>query len=181
MTRQFQIDFLKILKSSYKQDLARVCVKCWDTSEVEMRMMFNSKITMMTASMQMSAAAIMLVIPLMLSADTIFHKDGHEVTCKAVKSGDLLSFLPGKWEQFDLTIMHGSHLKYVCLAEKKYEPLVIGELAVLTGFYDCDLRYGAHGIWKYPNNFRVRLFSGTSEAEKDVCKQFIDKHLRLAQ
>ncbi len=132
---------------------------------------------MLVAALQASAAAIMVAAPMISSAGEIFRKDGHEITCKAATS--LLSLPFAAWQRFDLTIMHGARLVYFCIGETETVNIAYEKVESLTGWYNCDRQSGSLEIWDYPSNFRVYLSEGHREAEKQVCMDFIDKHLKL--
>ncbi len=148
-----------------------------------MKIQFNSRKNLLAVGLQASAAAIMLAAPLISSADQIMRKDGHEITCKVV-GDDALRLSLFLWEDFNLTIMHGSHLEYQCFGQYKTETYYLKnkryERKNYSGYYTCNRQSGSLGIWDYPNKYEVYLSKGHPEAEKHICMDFMDKHLKLA-
>lgn len=120
--------------------------------------MLNTDMKKLTAGLYALAAVIMLAAPLVSSADEMFRKDGHEITCKVVANQnpllrELIASI-GEWTHFSLTIMHGEHLIYDCVGETitktKRKHNKDRHYKELTGDYNCSRRTGILGIWRYP-------------------------------
>jgi hypothetical protein len=151
------------------------------------RMNFYGKSKTVTFSLKFLAAAVMLSQPLIVTADEIFLKNGHEITCKADGTPEYAGMpLPVffTWGSFRLTIMHGAHLVYFCKGETE-KVSAFGEKEKtrdqITGQYDCSLISEASlEMWEYPTTFSVNLPPGHNQAEHHVCSNFINKELKLA-